>query len=253
MNSHPLPAQLIDELRQAGHIAVLTGAGISAESGVPTFRDAQTGLWARYSPEELATPQAFHRNPRLVWEWYAWRRELVAKAEPNPGHLALAQLEAYFSAHNGHFTLITQNVDGLHQQAGSQNVIELHGNINRTKCFEEEVIVEAWPPTDDVPPACPYCGGYLRPDVVWFGENLSAAALVAASSAAQTCDVFLSIGTSGLVQPAASLPYLALRHGAVVVEINPDETPLTAQATYVFDGPAGQVLPILWQALTLNS
>lgn len=253
MNNHPFPAQLIQELRQAGHIAVLTGAGISAESGVPTFRDAQTGLWARYSPEELATPQAFRRNPRLVWEWYAWRRELVTKAEPNPGHLALAQLEAYFSARNGCFTLITQNVDGLHQRAGSQNVIELHGNINRTKCFEEEIIVETWPPTGDVPPACPYCGGYLRPDVVWFGENLPASALVAASTAAQTCDVFMSIGASGLVQPAASLPYLALRHGAVVVEINPDETPLTAQVTYVFNGLAGQVLPILWQVLTLNS
>jgi NAD-dependent deacetylase len=253
MNSHPLPTQLIQELPQAGHIAVLTGAGISAESGVPTFRDAQTGLWARYDPTELASPQAFRRNPRLVWEWYAWRRELVAKAEPNPGHLALAQLEAYFTAHSGRFTLITQNVDGLHQRAGSRNVIELHGNINRTKCFEEEIIVETWSPTDDVPPPCPYCGGYLRPDVVWFGENLPAAALVAASTAAQTCDVFLSIGTSGLVQPAASLPYLALRHGAVVVEINPDETPLTTQATFVLNGPAGQVLPNLWQVLTLGS
>ncbi|NJN99013.1 MAG: NAD-dependent deacylase [Anaerolineales bacterium] len=247
--SHKLPPSLVPTLRQAQHIAVLTGAGISAESGVPTFRDAQTGLWAKYSPEELATPQAFRRNPRLVWEWYAWRRELVTKAEPNPGHVVLAQIETYLAASQARFTLITQNVDGLHQRAGSQNVIELHGNINRTKCFEEGVIVESWPPTGDVPPPCPHCGGYLRPDVVWFGETLPAAALAEASTAAQTCDVFMSIGTSGLVQPAASLPYLALQQGAVIIEINPDETPLTAIASYVLSGPAGQVLPALWQAL----
>ncbi len=249
MNSHDLPSQLVQDLRQAEHVAVLTGAGISAESGVPTFRDAQTGLWAKYSPEELATPQAFRRNPRLVWEWYAWRRELVIQAEPNAGHVALTQLEAYLTVRQVRFTLITQNVDDLHQRAGSQNVIELHGNINRTKCFEEGVIVETWPPTDDVPPPCPHCGGYLRPDVVWFGENLPAAALAEASLAAQTCDVFMSIGTAGLVQPAAFLPYLALQHNAVIIEINPDETPLTAIASYVLSGPAGQVLPALWQAL----
>lgn len=247
--SHKLSPSLVPTLRQARHVTVLTGAGISAESGVPTFRDAQTGLWARYSPEELATPEAFRRNPRLVWEWYAWRRELVTKAEPNAGHMALAQLEAYLAARQVRFTLITQNVDGLHQRAGSQNVIELHGNINRTKCFDENVIVETWLPSDDAPPPCPYCGGYLRPDVVWFGENLPAAALAEASMAAQTCDVFLSIGTSGLVQPAASLPYLAIRQGAVGVEINPNPTPLTDAVNYALLGPAGLFLPVLLQTL----
>lgn len=244
-----IPPKLIEILRSALGVVVLTGAGISAESGVPTFRDAQTGLWAKYSPEELATPQAFQRNPRLVWEWYAWRRELVAKAKPNPGHLALAQLESQVASRGSRIMLITQNVDGLHQRAGSQNVIELHGNINRFKCFQENTIVESWPQTDKVPPPCPRCGSLLRPDVVWFGETLPPQALAAAYTAAQSCDVFLSIGTSGLVHPAASLPYYALQVGAILVEINPDETPLTASATYALHGPAGQVLPALLQAL----
>jgi NAD-dependent deacetylase len=244
-----IPAHLIQSLRQVQRVTVLTGAGISAESGVPTFRDAQTGLWAKYSPEELATPQAFRRNPQLVWEWYAWRRELVAQAQPNPGHLALAQLETRLTRRGAHFTLITQNVDGLHQRAGSNNIIELHGNIHRTKCFEDGLIVESWPPTEEVPPRCPRCGGYLRPDVVWFGETLPPQALEAAYTAAHSCDVFLSIGTSGLVQPAASLPYYALQVGAVLIEINPDETPLTASATYALPGPAGQILPELLSQL----
>lgn len=241
----PIPLDLIHRLRQAKHVAVLTGAGISAESGVPTFRDAQTGLWATYSPEELATPQAFRRNPKLVWEWYAWRRELVSQAQPNPGHVALAELEKRVPT----FTLITQNVDGLHQRAGSRNVIELHGNIHRTKCFKEGIIVDAWPATEEVPPPCPRCGGHLRPDVVWFGENLPPQALETAVAAAHTCDVFLSIGTSGMVHPAASLPFYALQTGATLVEINPDETPLTASATYVLSGPAGQILPELLKML----
>lgn len=250
-------ADLIKILQTAKNVVVLTGAGISAESNIPTFRDAQTGLWAKYSPEELATPQAFRRNPRLVWEWYAWRRALVAQAQPNPGHLALAQLEAYLTKdalrtrhYATGFTLITQNVDGLHQRAGNRSVIELHGNINRTKCFDEGVIVDSWQPTEDVPPPCPYCGGYLRPDVVWFGETLPPQALAAAFEAADQGDVFFSIGTSGLVQPAASLAYQAIQGGAVVVEINPDVTPLTNSATYLLQGPAGQVLPILMRALS---
>jgi len=220
-------------------VAVLTGAGISAESGVPTFRDAQTGLWAKYEPSELATPQAFKRNPKLVWEWYAWRRELVASAQPNPGHLALAQLEQRMPE----FTLITQNVDGLHHRAGSQQVIELHGNINRTICAAERAVVESWPDTGDVPPRCPRCNSRLRPDVVWFGETLPQQALNAAFEAAGQCDFFMSIGTSALVQPAASLPFMALERNTVTVEINPNSTPLTAQATHALQGPAGQLLP----------
>jgi NAD-dependent deacetylase len=231
-------------LRSANRAVVLTGAGISAESGVPTFRDAQTGLWARYAPEDLATPQAFAQDPRLVWEWYAWRRELVAQAAPNPGHQALVILEEKLPS----FTLITQNVDGLHVQAGSRNVIELHGNIQRTKCFREETLVESWEDTGSIPPLCPRCGAFLRPDVVWFGEMLPPEALNASLEAAENCDIFFSIGTSGLVQPAASLPYLALRKDIPVVEINPAATPLSSSAAYLLPGPAGVILPQLVKA-----
>ena len=159
-----IPAELIARLRQARRVAVLTGAGISAESGVPTFRQAQTGLWARYDPQQLATPQAFRRQPQLVWDWYAWRRGLVAGVEPNPGHFALAEIERRVPQ----FTLITQNVDSLHQRAGSRAVLELHGNIARTTCSREGRVVEAWPESDERPPRCPHCGAFLRPDVVWL-------------------------------------------------------------------------------------
>ena len=233
--------QLIRTLQTARHITVLTGAGISAESGVPTFRDAQTGLWARYRPEDLATPQAFRRDPRLVWEWYTWRRGLIGEVKPNPAHLALAAMERVTAK----FTLVTQNVDGLHRQAGSSNILELHGNICRTRCFSEDILIEEWDETEAVPPRCPNCGGLLRPDVVWFGENLPAEALQEALLATQDCDLFFSIGTSTLVEPAASLPFLALRQGAVVVEVNPERTPLTRTATYSFQAPAGQLLPAL--------
>jgi NAD-dependent deacetylase len=239
---------LLEKLRAARHVAVLTGAGISAESGVPTFRDAQTGLWARFDPLELASPQAFARDPRLVWEWYAWRRDLVAGAQPNPGHHALAALARRVPQ----LTLITQNVDNLHQAAGSADVIELHGNIQRIKCSRDGAPVDEWVDTGEVPPRCPLCGAYLRPDVVWFGESLPAPALFAAVAAARDCDVFFAIGTSALVQPAASLPLEALQRGAVVVEINPEATPLTHAVTYALAGPAGQVLPALLAAAWPN-
>jgi NAD-dependent deacetylase len=240
-----IPKGLVRSIHNAEKIAVLTGSGISAESGVPTFREAQTGLWSRFDPMELATPQAFQRDPRLVWEWYAWRRGLISKAEPNPAHLALAEIEKRLAR----FTLITQNVDGLHQKAGSRGVIELHGNIWRTKCSLEGTIVEKWDEDGDPPPRCPSCAGFLRPDVVWFGENLPLENLSAAIQAAQNCDVFLSVGTSSLVQPAASLPLLAKEAGAVVVEVNPDPTPLAEAAGYVLRGPAGKVLPELIRAV----
>lgn len=239
-----IPPELVETLRGARRVAVLTGSGISAESGVPTFRDAQTGLWARYDPTELATPEAFARDPRLVWEWYEWRRELVGRAEPNAGHRALVELERRVDS----FTLITQNVDGLHGRAGSRGAIELHGNILRTRCFAEGTVVEDYEP-DDKPPRCPHCGAYLRPDVVWFGEMLPAGAMEAASRAARECDVFLSIGTSSLVYPAAGLPHEALESGAALVEVNPDDTPLTGWANYALRGPAGTVLPSLVRAL----
>jgi len=236
-----IPAPLIDRLAGAKSVAVLTGAGVSAESGVPTFRDAQTGMWANFSPEELATPSAFRRNPKLVWEWYSWRRKLVAGAQPNPAHIALSELELLFPV----FHLITQNVDGLHQRAGSRTVVELHGNITRSKCFDEGTKFLTWKETGEVPPRCPNCGGMLRPDVVWFEEALPDAEMNSAVQAASTCDVFLSIGTSTLVYPAASLPFTALRNRAMVVEINPQPTPFTPQAHHVLPAAAGVALPEL--------
>ena len=236
-----IPAVLLQKLATAQRVAVLTGAGVSAESGVPTFRDAQTGLWFQYKPEDLATPRAFRRNPRLVWEWYEWRRKLVAGAQPNPAHLALVEMEKLFPQ----FDLITQNVDGLHHRAVSRCVIELHGNITRTKCFDEDKVVASWPDTGDVPPKCPNCGGLLRPDVVWFEESMPEREMQLAATAATTCEVFLSIGTSTVVYPAAALPGEALQGGATVVEINPQKTPFTAQAHFALAGATGAVLPEL--------
>jgi NAD-dependent deacetylase len=243
-----IPDELLQRFAAARSVTVLTGAGVSAESGVPTFRDAQTGLWAKYSPEELATPRAFRRNPRLVWEWYAWRRKLVAGAKPNPAHLALAEMEKFFPQ----FHLITQNVDGLHQRAQSRNVLELHGNIGRTKCFDEGTIVSSWEDTGDVPPKCPRCGGLLRPDVVWFEEPMPEKETTLAFQFSTSCDVLLSIGTSALVYPAAALPFKALESGATVVEINPQPTPLTTQAHFALVGAAGVVLPEMMKILNAS-
>jgi NAD-dependent deacetylase len=242
--SPELPLALISALRDAGHVVALTGSGISAESGVPTFREAQTGLWERYDPQELATPGAFARDPCLVWEWYEWRRNLVREAEPNPGHRALAELERRVH----YFILVTQNVDGLHERAGSRSVIELHGNILRSKCSLEGEAAEPEAYDDSVPPRCPRCGALLRPDVVWFGEMLPDGTLEEASEASREADLFLSIGTSSLVFPAAGLPFEALESGATLVEINPSETPLTRHADYSLRGPAGEVLPALLRA-----
>jgi NAD-dependent deacetylase len=244
MTTSPLPAidaELVDALRNARLIAALTGAGISAESGLATFRDAQTGLWARYDPRELATPSAFARNPKLVWDWYAWRRERVVAAQPNAGHFALAEIERRARD----FLLITQNVDGLHQRAGSRNVVELHGSIARVRCSREGTIVERWDAPPDEVPRCANCGAFLRPDVVWFEEMLPRSALAAAEDAARRCDVLLVIGTSAEVHPAAGLPMLARGRGARVVEINPNSTPLSAGADYALRGAAGIVLPAL--------
>ena len=234
-----------EALSRARSIAVLTGAGISAESGIPTFRDALTGLWEQFKPEELATPEAFLANPKLVWEWYAWRRRKVADAVPNPGHVALAELERRCIARDANFTLVTQNVDGLHQVAGSRNVIELHGNIRRVKCFDHHHPAASWSETGELPPRCAQCGSMLRPDVVWFGEMLPDDALETAMQAARHCDVFLSVGTSAVVEPAASLPLVARQSGAMVIEVNPQPTPLTAAAQISLRGAAGELLPQL--------
>jgi NAD-dependent deacetylase len=241
-----IPAALIGRLRKARSVAALTGAGISAESGVPTFRDAQTGLWARFDPLELATPSAFRRNAKLVWDWYAWRRELIAKAKPNPGHDALAVLESRIE----HFRVITQNVDGLHQVAGSRSVVELHGNIARVKCSREGTIVADW---DDSSareaPRCARCGAFLRPDVVWFEETLPEDALAEAERAARDCDVLLVVGTAAEVYPAAMLPTYARHHGAAVVEVNPNATRLSDRVDFALRGPSGVVLPALVAAV----
>ena len=230
--------ELVQALRDARHICVLTGAGISAESGVPTFRDAQDGLWAQYDPLKLATPEGFEEDPSLVWQWYRWRRKLVAEAEPNPGHRALARLAELVPR----FTLVTQNVDGLHQRAGNTGVIEFHGNLFDDRCFVEAAA------TADVP-VCPQCGANLRPGVVWFGEAIPEDALDRSFAAAADCDVFLSVGTSSLVYPAAGLGDIAQERGAVVAEINPQPTQRAQAYGFSINAKAGAALPKLVELL----
>jgi NAD-dependent deacetylase len=249
-NDPPVPApELIGAtaaaLANSRHVCVLTGAGISAESGIPTFRDALTGLWANFRPEDLATPEAFERDPEFVWKWYEWRRELVRRTQPNAGHLALVELGRRVPR----LTLVTQNVDGLHQRAGSTGVIEYHGNILRDRCLVEQVVSERSRSTAGELPRCASCGGLLRPDVVWFGEMIPRDALLLADAASEDCDVFLSVGTSSLVYPAAGLADTALRRRATVIEINPEPTDLSPRADVVLRGPAGRVLPALLNAL----
>jgi NAD-dependent deacetylase len=243
MNS--IPDGLIGSLRKAERVAALTGAGVSQESGLRTFRDAQTGLWSQYKPADLASPEAFARDPKLVWDWYAWRREAIKGVRPNPGHFALVDL----ARHIPDFVLITQNVDGLHRMAGSTHVIELHGNLQRVKCSSCGRQAEDWEEADGSVPRCDTCGGLLRPDVVWFGEPLPRAELESAVEAARACHVFFSIGTSGVVQPAASLAYAAHNRGAVVVEINAEPTPLTAKVDFAMHGKSGEILPELVRAV----
>ena len=234
---------LIGRLQRATRVAVLTGAGISAESGVPTFR-GQDGLWKRFRPEELATVEAFLKNPTLVWEWYNYRRRIINEVEPNPGHRALAELERLVPD----FAVITQNVDGLHQRAGSRRVIELHGNIMRSRCMNcGKVYTELQFESGEVPRCS--CGGLIRPDVVWFGEMLPQDNLEQAYHYARTASVFLTVGTSALVQPAASLPLEAKAYGAYVVEINPETTPITHAVDEHISGKAGEILPKLVETL----
>ncbi len=240
MSALVIPGRLLQVLQHAARIAVLTGAGVSQESGLRTFRDPQAGLWSQYKPEDLASPDAFRRDPKLIWDWYAMRRQKMAQVLPNPAHFALIEM----AKHVPEFTLITQNVDDLHHKAGSPDVIELHGNLGRVICSSEGVIVRSWDESPDVP-CCPRCGAFLRPDVVWFGEQLPRDALERAVQAARRCDVFISIGTSGLVQPAASLAYAARNHQATLVEINLERTPLSDKADYCLLGKAGEILPAI--------
>ena len=227
-------------LEQARSVAVLTGAGVSAESGVPTFRGAG-GLWKQYRAENLATPEAFARDPELVWEWYNWRRSVLAEVKPNPGHFALAEIEKRSRS----FTLITQNVDGLHELAGSRNVLRLHGSIWNVRCLDcARETTDRRLPLPEIPPKCD-CGGMLRPGVVWFGEALPTDAWQKAEAAARAADLFLVIGTSAVVYPAAGLAQVAKSSGAHVVEINIAETPLTGAIDEFLQGPSGELLPQL--------
>ena len=242
-----IPEGLLTALHDSQRVCVLTGSGVSAESGVPTFREAQTGLWEQYDPHELATPEAFERDPALVWRWYRWRRDIVAGVEPNPGHHALVRLAGLVPA----LTIVTQNVDGLHQRAGSSNVIEFHGNLFEDRCFVEGCLVDDADMSVEVP-VCPGCGGMLRPGVVWFGESIPESAMHEAASAVSGCDLFFSIGTSALVWPAAGLADAARQQGASVVEINLDATLLSSHTSFCLQGKSGEVLPELVDCLAIK-
>ena len=237
---------LLGALLHARQVVAFTGAGISAESGVPTFRGPGS-IWEKFKPEELASMDAFMRNPALVWEWYAHRKTIIAAVQPNPGHVALARMESLFPR----FTLVTQNIDNLHRRAGSVRLHELHGNIERSYCTRcgkicpDVVIAER-----GQVPLCPACGGIVRPDVVWFGEMLPEDEWGASVTAAEGADVFLSIGTSAVVYPAASLPLMAKQHGAFLVEVNTEPTPMTRSADEFLCGPSGTILPALYETVT---
>lgn len=243
------PPELIAALQQAKQVVVFTGAGVSAESGIPTFRDALTGLWQRFDAEDLATPDAFRRDKDLVWGWYEWRRMQVLRAQPNPAHVAIAGLAQLVPT----LTVVTQNVDDLHERAGSTEVLHLHGSLHAPRCFAcgwAHLLPPGIPEEPDggrrlSPPSCQHCGGPVRPGVVWFGEGLPQQVLDAAFTTARACDLLFAIGTSGLVQPAARIPWLAKQAGAKVVQINPTATALDDQCTWLLRGAAGAIMPSL--------
>ncbi|MFO1266391.1 MAG: NAD-dependent deacylase [Rubrivivax sp.] len=248
--SSSLDTSALEQARQAiaraGQIAVLTGAGMSAESGIPTFRDALTGLWAKFDPQDLASIEGFRADPKRVWDWYAERREGVRRAEPNAGHVALAR---WAHAHPGRMCVVTQNVDDLHQRAGQPDVVRLHGDILASQwldeCIDRPACDAAATAEPGRPPRCARCGNLARPAVVWFGEMLPPAALERAEQVASSCDVMLVVGTSGAVWPAAGLAGRARRSGATVVIVNPHESEIDAEARFVVRGTAAQALPLL--------
>lgn len=236
-------------LAEAKSVLCLTGAGVSAESGVPTFRDAQSGLYANMDPMDLASVAGFRKDPGLVWRWYMARFGQLATVEPNPGHRALAELESRVSA----FTLVTQNVDDLHERAGSIDVVHLHGSIARYRCFDCEMphslSIEEMAAQE--PPNCPNCGDLIRPDVVWFGEDLPGAQLARARQLAMEAQVLLVVGTSGQVFPAAEIPYWAKTHGATVIDVNVEASPISRMADLFLRGPSGEILPSVVEAVDL--
>ncbi len=238
-----IDTNLITRLKKAQRVVVSTGAGGSAESGVPTFR-GEDGIWKKMRPEELATVDGFMKNPTLVWEWYQYRRKLMNEVNPNPGHYAIVELEKMYRE----FVLVTQNIDGLHARAGSGRILELHGNISRNKCFKcHRPFLQEITPEEDLP-RCE-CGGMIRPDVVWFGEMLPEDTLREAFRVSEEADIFFSVGTSAVVQPAASLPYIARQNGAYLVEVNLESTPLTPVVDLFLQGKSGEILPRLVEAL----
>jgi NAD-dependent deacetylase len=245
-----IPEEIISKLRCAKRVMVFTGAGVSAESGIPTFRDALNGLWEKFKAEELDNINAFKNNPSLVWGWYEWRRMQILQARPNPAHLAIAALVNLVPR----LTLVTQNVDDLHERAGNLDVIHLHGRINKPFCFackRPYIFLPGIPDEPEggrhlAPPRCK-CGGMIRPGVVWSGESLPEIDWDAANDAAYHCDVFLCIGTSSSVKPAAKLPYIAFQRGATVIQVNPNSTALDGFSHLNLQGAAGEVLPYLFE------
>lgn len=256
----PIPEEVLTLARAARRVAVFSGAGISAESGVPTFREVQTGLWERFSAQDLATPEAFENDPALVHTWYRWRAGLIQQVAPNPGHRALAAWQQRLREAGGSLSICTQNVDDLHERAGAEVLAHLHGSITAHRCAECEAPAElpdsrydgaAAPSEPEDPPLCQICGeGLIRPGVVWFGEPLPMAAFDAAAEAMRAADLILVVGTSGLVQPAASLPLLGMERGTALIEINPEPTELSDAMHHRLRGPAGELLPVLVEAIT---
>ncbi|HEU4325799.1 MAG TPA: Sir2 family NAD-dependent protein deacetylase [Roseiflexaceae bacterium] len=238
-----VPETVLHRLQSAQRVVALTGGGLAAESGVPSFRDAHVGQWAQFDVRELATPQAFLRNPRLVWEWYDSRRRAAEQIEPNVAHYALVDLEQYFP----HFMLVTQTIDGLHWRAGSRDLLELNGCLRRSRCFDAGHVFSEWEDVGELPPRCPHCGGQLRPDVVMFGEGVPEWELRKARPAVERCEVFLCLGAVGAIEPVASFPFVAKRAGAFVLAIdpNPDDSVYAVVADYVVKAPVLEGLPEL--------
>ncbi|HNP70004.1 MAG TPA: Sir2 family NAD-dependent protein deacetylase [Kouleothrix sp.] len=236
-----LPDSVLQRLKQAKRVVALTGGGMAAASKVPSFREAHTGEWAQYDVSELATVQAYLRNPRMVWEWYEHRRRTAEAAEPNAAHYALVDLEQHYPT----FTLITQTIDGLHWRAGSRDLIELNGCLRRSRCYEAGHIISAWEDVGESPPRCPHCGSMLRPGVVMFGEGLPEWELRAARAAVEQCDVFVCVGDVGAIEPVSSFPFAAKRVGALLLSIDAENSIYTLLADHVIEQPLSEALPEL--------
>ena len=240
-----LPDTVLQRLKTARNIVALTGGGMAAESKIPSFRQAHSGEWAAYDVSELATEQAYLRNPRLVWEWYEHRRRVAAAAEPSPAHYALVDLEQHYPS----FTLVTQTIDGLHWRAGSRDMVELNGSLGRPRCYEAGHVISSWEDVGEAPPRCPHCGSMLRPGVVLFGEGLPEWELRRARTAVEQCDVFMCVGDVGAIEPVASFPFVAKRVGALVLAIDAADSIYTLMADHIIDEPLGEALPALVQLI----